>query len=171
MAEAVKLTGLPLRPATTAVTVLLLLPAWVPSVQVVSVATPLALVETTAGLAGLMLPPPAVTVNVTSTPLTGFPPPSLTITDGAALTAVPTVADWDWLELAAIWVAAPALSVMVAELVPDKPDAPKPRVFGPAVPVMVSPENVATPDPLVVAEALASDPDPGARLAFTNTPA
>ena len=93
MPEALKVTGLPVRPATVAVTVLLSVPAAVPRVQVVSVAMPEPSVITTAGVAGTMLPPvpSAVSVNVTLTPLTGLLLASVTRTDGATA-AVPTVA-------------------------------------------------------------------------------
>ena len=47
-------------------------PATVPSVQLVTVAMPLALVCTVAGDAGVIAPPPPVTVNVTETPATGL---------------------------------------------------------------------------------------------------
>ena len=91
--DALKVTGLPVRPAAAAVTVLLSVPAAVPRVQVVSVAMPEALVITTAGLAGLMLPPVplAVRVKVTLTPLTGLLLASVTSTEGGA-TVVPAVA-------------------------------------------------------------------------------
>ena len=91
--EALKVTGLPASPAAVAVTVLLSVPAAVPRVQVVSVAMPEALVTTTAGVAGAILPPvpSAVRVKVTLTPLTGLLLASVTSTDGATA-AVPTVA-------------------------------------------------------------------------------
>src|SRR5207249_4083832 len=82
VADAVKVTGLPVSPETLAVSVLLLVPAVGPSVQAVRVAMPEALVFTTAGLAGVDVPPPAVTVNVTATAGTGFPPGSVTFTEG-----------------------------------------------------------------------------------------
>ena len=90
--EAVNVTGLPVSPLTAAARVLLLVPAAGPRVQLVRVAIPLALVLTVAGLAGLVEPPPPVTVKVTDTPLTGFPFTSVTRTEGGAPTAVLTVA-------------------------------------------------------------------------------
>ena len=63
---ALKVTGLPVRPVEVAVMVLV--PTTLPSVQLVSDAIPLALVLTVAGLDGLELPPPAVTVKTTATP-------------------------------------------------------------------------------------------------------
>ena len=67
---AVNVTGLPVRPALAALNVFV--PAVVPSVQEVSVAMPLAFVAMVAGEAGTIVPPPPVTVNVTTTPLTGL---------------------------------------------------------------------------------------------------
>src|SRR5438034_118677 len=103
--------GLPPSPVALAVSVLLLLPTAGPSVQLVRPAIPEAFVLTTAGLAGTVDPPPAVTVNVTATAGTGFPPASVTRTDGGALTAVPTVALCEVAEL--------AVSVVAVPLVPE----------------------------------------------------
>src|SRR5688572_5121862 len=68
VALAVKATGLPLSVPLVALNVLLPVPAVAPSVQLVSVAIPLAPVDSVAGDAGLIEPPPAVTVKVTLTP-------------------------------------------------------------------------------------------------------
>src|SRR6266516_2759826 len=65
---AVNVTGLPARPVDVAVNVFS--PAVVPRVQDVAAAIPLAFVVT--GLAGLTLPPPDATANVTATPATGL---------------------------------------------------------------------------------------------------
>ena len=113
--EAVKLTGLPVRPLAVAVTVLLLVPAVGPRVQLVAVAMPDELVVTVAGPAGTTVPPPAVTAKVTCTPAIGFDPASVTLTDGGALTAVPTVALWLVAELAEMIAAAPAESAMLLD--------------------------------------------------------
>src|SRR5207253_585640 len=86
---AVKVTGLPASDPELAVSVLL--PAVVLSVQLPTVATPLVLVV---WLPPVIVPFPGAAANVTATPATGFPFASLTITDGGALTAVPTVAAW-----------------------------------------------------------------------------
>src|SRR5947208_1187193 len=59
------------------------------------------------------VPLPAAGVNVTATPVTGFPFASFTITDGGALTAVPAVADWLVALFAAIVAAVPAVPVAV----------------------------------------------------------
>src|SRR5438876_301963 len=87
---ALKVTGLPLGTLADAVTVLV--PGVLPRVQLVRVATPAPSVLMTAGLAGLIEPPPAVRVKVTATPAFGLPLASVSFTDGAALTALPAVA-------------------------------------------------------------------------------
>jgi hypothetical protein len=81
-------TGLPERDPLVAVSVLP--PAAVPSVQLPTVAIPLALVVAEPPAT---LPPPDATANVTATPFTGFPAASLTITLGGVATAEFTVAD------------------------------------------------------------------------------
>jgi hypothetical protein len=151
VAVAVNVTGLPLGTAAAAVTLLLFVPAVVPRVQLVSVATPFTPVATVAGLAGTMVPPPAVTVKVTFNPLTGFPLTSVTRTDGAAATAAPTVPDCETAELAAMVWAEPALTVIVPEVTLTNPPDAKIKVRGPTVPVILRLLNVATPDALVVA--------------------
>ncbi len=67
MPVALKTTGEPVRPPLVAVRVLA--PAIVPSIQLPSVAMPLALVV---GEAPVTEPPPPVTAKVTLTPLTGL---------------------------------------------------------------------------------------------------
>ena len=118
---ALKVTGLPVRPAAVAVT--LFAPAVVPSVHEVSVATPLAFVLTLPPLAGTVLPPPLATVKVTDTPLTGLPPASVTRTLGGALTAVPAGALCVVVDTAAIVLAAPAFTVMVPDVIVSTGDA------------------------------------------------
>jgi hypothetical protein len=66
-------------------------PDVVPSVQLVSVAIPLAFVVA-APPTGETLPPPEATANVTLTPAFGLLFASVTSTDGAVATAVLTVA-------------------------------------------------------------------------------
>src|SRR5882762_4014242 len=83
---AVNVTGLPFNPVDVAVRVLA--PAVLPSVQLPTVAMPLALVV---GVAPVTLPPPSAGANVTATPATGLPNWSFTITAGG-VTAVFTVA-------------------------------------------------------------------------------
>ena len=112
MPVAVKVTGEPVRLPLLAVRVLL--PAVAPSVQLPTVAMPAALVVAEGPLAE---PPPEATAKVTLTPGTGLPWLSVTMTLGGVLTAVPAVADWLSPALRAIWVAGPAIVVIVG-LVP-----------------------------------------------------
>ncbi len=86
---AVKVTGLPARPVEVAVSVLA--PAVWPSVQLPAVAMPLLPVV---AAPPVTLPPPLATAKVTLTLWTGLLNWSRTITDGAVVTAVFTVADW-----------------------------------------------------------------------------
>src|SRR5205807_435502 len=64
------------------------------------------------GVVGVTVPLPAAGVNVTATPVTGFPFASFTITDGGGLTAVPAGADVPP-AFRAIVAAAPAVPVAV----------------------------------------------------------
>src|SRR5207302_3145926 len=89
VALARNVTGLPCSVPDVAVKVLG--PAALPSVQLVTAATPLALVVCEAPV---MLPPPVPGAKVTATPATGLPNASCTITAGGTGTAVPTVAAW-----------------------------------------------------------------------------
>jgi hypothetical protein len=84
---AVKVTGLPVRPAPAAVRVFA--PATAPSAQLPIVAIPDALVVALNPVAD---PPPVTTAKVTGTPPTGLLLASVTITLGAIANAVPTVA-------------------------------------------------------------------------------
>ena len=122
-AEAVKVTGLPLGTAAVAVTVLLLVPAKGPSVQLAAVAIPEELVETVTGPAGTTIPLPAVTAKVTATPATGLELASATLTEGGAATAVPTIPLWVVAEFATIVAAAPAPSVTPPEVTDVRPGA------------------------------------------------
>ena len=85
---AVNVNGDPVRPVEVAVIVFA--PAVVPSVHVGDVAMPKAFVVTVAGVASD--PPPLVTAKVTEVPETRLPTVSVTRTNGAVVTAVPTVA-------------------------------------------------------------------------------
>src|SRR5205823_14707425 len=82
-----KVTGLPVSDPDVAVRVLL--PAVALSVQLPTVATPLAFVV---WLPPVTVPFPEATPKVTATPPTAFPFASLTITDGGEATAVPAPA-------------------------------------------------------------------------------
>lgn len=108
---AVKVTGLPVRPVAVAVSVLE--PAVEPSVHDVRAAIPSELVATVLPLAGDVVPPPAVTANVTLTLATALPLASFTITLGGV--GKVELADAVWLlpAFTAICVAAPAVNAMV----------------------------------------------------------
>src|SRR5207237_4206544 len=80
----------------------------------------------------------AAGVNVTATPVTGFPFASFTITDGGEVTAVPAVVDWLVGLFAAIVAAAPAVPVAVKVTgLPDKVPELAVNVFEPAVALRV----------------------------------
>src|SRR5262249_35808790 len=84
---AVKVTGLPDRPVAVAVSAFA--PIVLPRVQLVTCATPNALVST--GVVGSTPPAPPVTANVTATPGAAVLYTSFTITAGATATAVATL--------------------------------------------------------------------------------
>src|SRR5256885_2966214 len=115
---AVKVTGLPERPAAAAVSVLV--PAVVPRVQLPTVAMPLAFVVCSAPV---MLPPPDAGANVTPTPCTGLLLASRTITDGGVRTAVPVVACCPSPPFGPIWVATPAVTLTAADVTLSSPAA------------------------------------------------
>src|SRR5438105_1933571 len=163
---AVKVTGLPVSDPEVAVNVFE--PAVALSVQLPTVATPLVLVV---WLPPVIVPFPGATANVTATPATGFPFASLTITDGAALTAVPAVA----VSLVGLFPAfvapAPAApaAVNVTGLPVSDPDVAV-NVFEPAVALSVQLPTVAMPLPLVVWLPPVIVPFPGATANVTATP-
>src|SRR5205807_2060134 len=144
---AVKVTGLPDNVPDVAVSVFV--PAVGLSVHEVRAAIPSDPVLT--GVVGVTVPLPAAGLNVTATPVTGFPFASFTITDGGVLTAVPAVADWLVALLATIVAAAPAVpvAVNVTGLPESDPDVAV-KVFSPAVGLRVQLPTVATPLALVV---------------------
>src|SRR5205807_8065836 len=102
-------TGLPCSVPDVAVSVFG--PAVVPSVQLVTAATPLALVV---WAAPVMPPPPVPGAKVTATPATGLLKASRTITAGGTATAVPTVAAWPSPTLIAMDAAAAAVTPTLA---------------------------------------------------------
>jgi hypothetical protein len=108
---AVKVMGEPLRLPLVAVSVLA--PAVVPRVQAGLVAMPVLSVVT--ALLEAIEPPPVATAKVTDTPLTALPCASVTLTDGAVVTAVATVALWLLPPFTAIVVAVPELTVTLPE--------------------------------------------------------
>jgi hypothetical protein len=109
---ALKVTGLPAMPVPAAVAVSVLVPALEPSVQLSTVAIPLAFVVT--AVVGFTVPPPEPTANVTAPPATGLPLASRTITEGGEPTGVPTVADWGFILLLVIAAAPPAVTATAA---------------------------------------------------------
>src|SRR5207302_2027342 len=127
---AVNVTGLPESDPDAAVSVFG--PAVGLSVQEVRAAIPSVPVLT--AVVGVTVPLPAAGVNVTATPVTGFPFASFTITDGGELTALPALAHWSAGLFAAIVAAAPAVpvAVNVTGLPESDPDVAV-SVFRPAV--------------------------------------
>ena len=108
---AVKVMGEPLRLPLVALSVLA--PAVVPKVQAGLVAIPALSVVTAVVEANE--PPPVATAKVTDTPLTALPCASVTLTDGAVVTAVATVALWLFPPFTAIVVAVAELTVTLPE--------------------------------------------------------
>ena len=165
---AVNVTGLPDKDPAVAVRVLV--PAVGLSVQLPTVATPLAFVV---WLPPVIVPFPGATANVTATPLTGFPFASFTITDGGVATAVPAVAVWPLPAFTAIELAAPAVPVAVNVTgLPDSPLAVAVREFGPAVGPRVHDVTAAIPFiPVLTAAVGVTVPPPDATANDTATPA
>src|SRR5947208_2605497 len=124
-----KVTGLPLIPLPAALAVSVSGPAVVESVQLPTVAMPLASVV---WLAPVTLPLPGATANVTGTPATGLPLASRTITDGREATALPAVAACGVMLLLVIAAAAPAVTVTVAVCVIATEPIVAETVFNPA---------------------------------------
>src|SRR5437588_655412 len=163
---AVKVTGLPVSDPELAVK--LFEPAVALSVQLPTVATPLALVV---WLAPVIVPFPGAAANVTATCATGFPFASFTITEGGELTAVPAGAVWLVGLFAAIVAAAPAVPVAVKVTgLPESDPELAVRVFEPAVAPNVQLPTVAMPLPLVVWLPPVIVPFPGATANVTATP-
>jgi hypothetical protein len=160
-------TGLPFTPGEVAVNVSG--PATVPSVQLPTVAMPLALVV---WLAPVTVPLRADVANVTVTPGTPFPFASFTITDGGVATAVFTVAVWPLPAFTAMLPAFPAVpvAVNVTGLPVSVPEVAV-RVFVPAALPSVQPPTVATPLALVVWLPPPMLPPPDATANVTATPA
>ena len=88
MPLAVNVSGLPVSPVALAVKVFV--PATVPSVQFPTAAIPLPLVV---ALPPTTEPPPVPTAKVTLIAATPLPFTSVTLTDGATLSAAPATAD------------------------------------------------------------------------------
>jgi hypothetical protein len=109
---AVKVMGEPLKLPLVAVSVFA--PAVVPSVQAGLVATPALSVVT--AIVEANEPPPVATAKVTDSPLTALPCASVTFTDGAVATAVPTVALCPVPPFTAIVVAVPELTLNAVDV-------------------------------------------------------
>jgi hypothetical protein len=140
---AVKTTGLPLKPATAAWTVFV--PAVVPSVHVVSAATPELFVVTVKPLTGDVVPLPAVVVKVTTTPCTGLLFASRTVTDGA-VTVRPTVVVCDVAVLATMFCAVADVLVALKVTVVMPPAVAVTVLAAPAVRPKVQVESDAMPE-------------------------
>src|SRR2546428_720116 len=146
-------------------------PAIVLRVQDVTVAIPSTPVGV--GVVGSTVPLFAPVANVTSTPGTGLPLASRTITEGREATAVPAGADWMVRLLLAIDAGWPAVSVIVPDTALAKPVASKRSGQPPAGPLIARPLNVAAPLASVVAVALlnVAPAGPEAITAVTGTSA
>src|SRR5437764_145766 len=163
---AVKVTELPARPL--AVTVSVFCPAVALSVHDVSAAIPSVPVLT--GVVGVTVPLPSAGVNVTATPVTGFPFASFTITDGGGLTAVPAGAVGLVGLFGGMVAAAPAVpvAVHVPGLPLSDPDVAV-TVLLPAGALTAQPSTVAMPVPLVVRVPPVTLPLPAAGVNVTAT--
>src|SRR5207302_1992129 len=138
---AVNVTGLPESDPDAAVSVFE--PAVALNVQLPTVAMPLPLVV---WLPPVTVPLPAAAVNVTATPVTGFPFASSTIPGGAVPSAPPPLAAGLPPPFAAIVAAAPAVPVAVNVTgLPHSAAEAAVSVFGPAVALNVQLPTVATP--------------------------
>src|SRR5262249_40141903 len=132
-------------------------PAVVLSVHEPTAAMPLAFV--------VALPP---LLNEIATPETGVPYWSVTSTDGAVETFVPTVAVWP---SPALTDSEPAAScTAVAWNVAEPTEAVAVRLFAPALVPSVHEPTVATPVRSVVCERPVAEPPPEATLNVTATP-
>jgi hypothetical protein len=151
-------------------------PAVVPSVQEVSAAIPELLVVTVLPLTGDVVPPPAVTAKVTTTPATPLPFTSRTRTDGGFVTVVPIAALWLLVPaLREICVAVPGLpvAVKVSGLPASTPDVAV-SVLLPAVVPSTHELKAAMPDAFVTTVLPVGDeiePPPVATANATLTPA
>jgi hypothetical protein len=159
MPVAVNVTGLPVRDPEVAVSVLV--PAVVPSVQLVTAAIPLLFVVT--AVVGTTVPPPDATANVTLVPATGLLKASRTRTAGGVATAVPTVALWLFPALTASVAAAAAVTVTVACCVIPTALIVAETTLAPAPVELSVPVN--TPLPFVVPPAVSVFPVPVAASA------
>ena len=123
---AVKNTGSPVRPLGDAVAVSVFGPGVAARTQDVTVAMPS--LPVAIGPVGLTVPLFTPVVKVTSTPPTGFPLASLTITEGGEETAVPAAADWVMRLLLVIDAGAPGVMLKASLVVPVTEEALVTRV-------------------------------------------
>jgi len=123
---AVKNTGSPLMPLGDAVAVSVFGPGVAARTQDVTVAMPS--LPVAIGPVGLTVPLFTPVVKVTSTPPTGFPLASLTITEGGEETAVPAAADWVMRLLLVIDAGAPGVMLKASLVVPVTEEALVTRV-------------------------------------------
>jgi len=123
------------------------------AVKVADVATPLAfVVAVLTPPANVPLAPLPGAVNVTTTPLTGLFPASVTVTTRAAAKAMLTVALWPDPLVTATLAAAPAVFVSEKFAAVATPDTVAATLYGPpAVLLAVNVADAATPLALVVA--------------------
>src|SRR5205085_296544 len=163
---AVNVTGLPESDPDAAVSVFD--PAVGLSVHEVRAAIPSDPVLT--GVVGVTVPLPAAGLNVTATPVTGFPFASFTITDGGRLTAAPAGAYAPPLR-AAIVAAAPAVPVAVNVTgLPVSPLAVAVSVLVPAVGLRVHDVSAAIPSaPVLTGVVGVTVPLPAAGVNVTAT--
>src|SRR5207248_1409273 len=117
---------------------------------------------------GVTFPLPTTRLNVTATPVTGFPIASITITDAGPLTAVPALPDWLAALFAAFVAAVPAVAVA-----PKGTGDPAPVACTVWVPAVVPSVQVvaAMPLPSLVDVVGLTDPLPVAGVHVTVTPA
>jgi hypothetical protein len=138
-------------PGTDAVT--LYEPTMAFAVKTLEVAIPDAFVTAVAPPANVPPAPLAGAANVTVTPLTGFPPLSLTVAMSFAAKAVLIVAVCGVPPVAAIDAAAPALFVSAKSAGAATPTTDAVTLYDPAVAFAVKTFDVATPEALVTAVA------------------
>jgi hypothetical protein len=163
---AVKVTGEPANPVAVAVSVFA--PTTVPKVQAGLVAIPTLSVITEPEDANV--PAPLLTAKVTATPLTALPCASVTVTEGAVPTTVPTVALCGFPDRTAIRAAAPATPVAVKVTgAPLNPVAVS--VFAPTIVPKVQAGLVAIPPlSVITAPEDANEPPPLPTAKVTGTP-
>ena len=163
---AVKATGLPAIPVPVTVATSVSVPT-LPSVQLPTVATPLALVT---WVAPVIEPLPAGTENVTPTPGTGLLKVSFTTTAGGVVTVAVVVTDWPSPACLATLLAAPGLAVALKGTGIATPGLPADTLWvpetGPSVQVVR-----AWPLTSVVADGVPTLPPPPLTEKVTVAPA